>query len=365
MTPVDILSKLVGFRTIAGSSNRELIDWVEALLRDAEFKVTRFLSPCRSKAGLLAKFGRSEGGVLFSAHSDVVPVTGQKWNSDPFTLKQDGDRLIGRGTTDMKGFLACVLAEAQALKASGPDKSFMLALSWDEEIGCRGISHMIDHVIPTLGRPNLVVVGEPTEMQICLGHKGKAAYRAVCHGTAGHSALAPKFSNALHIAAEFIIALQKVQQSFANTGARDLGYAIPYSTLHAGKMQGGVALNMVPERAEIEFEIRHLAEDNPNDMIDALRKCAPKSVEIEQVNSYPGFNGNYADPTWEMLGRSLEVNDHIKVPFGTEAGFFSNLGLRTVVCGPGSMQADGHQPNEGISMTQLTACRRFLQNAIF
>ena len=364
MTPADILSKLVGFRTIAGEPNLDLVDWVEAFLRDAEFTVTRLLSPCGSKAGILAKFGENEGGVLFSAHSDVVPVTGQHWNSDPFTLQQDGDRLIGRGTTDMKGFLACVLSEAQALKAKAPNQPFMVALSWDEEIGCLGIPHMIDHVIPTLGQPNLVVVGEPTEMQICLGHKGKAAYRAVCHGTAGHSALAPKFSNALHVAAEFIISLQKVQQSYAINGARDLAYTIPYSTLHAGKMQGGVALNMVPERAEIEFEIRHLAEDNPNDMIDALRKCAPKSVEIEQVNSYPGFNGNYADPMWEILGASVNLSEPIKVPFGTEAGFFSNLGLRTVVCGPGSMQADGHQPNEGIAVAQLAACRRFLQKVM-
>ncbi|XXK30493.1 acetylornithine deacetylase [Rhodobacteraceae bacterium nBUS_24] len=364
MVLVDILSTLVGFRTIAGKPNLDLIDWVEAFLQDADFTVTRFLSPCGSKAGLLAKFGGKDGGVLFSAHSDVVPVSGQCWNSDPFTLKHDGDRLIGRGTTDMKGFLACVLAEAQALKAHTPEKPFMVSLSWDEEIGCRGIPHMIDHVIPTLGRPNLVVVGEPTEMQICLGHKGKTAYRAVCHGTTGHSALAPKFLNALHVAADFIVALQKLQQSYASTGVQDLEYAMPYSTLHAGKMQGGVALNMVPERAEIEFEIRHLSADNPNDMIDALRNFAPQNIEIEQVNSYPGFDGNYNDPIWEKLVRSLDPRKPIKVSFGTEAGFFSNLGLRTLVCGPGSMQADGHQPNEGIATAQLQACHRFIQKVM-
>ena len=174
----EILTRLVGFETITNGPNLDMIDWLQDFLTNAGFTVTRIPSPCGTKAGLLAKYGTGEGGVLYSAHSDVVPVAGQNWSGDPFALRPDGDRLIGRGTTDMKGFLACVLAHSELLNASPSKQPIMIALSWDEEIGCRGISHMIDQVILTLGRPDLVIVGEPTEMQLCVGHKGKAAYKA-------------------------------------------------------------------------------------------------------------------------------------------------------------------------------------------
>lgn len=356
----EILTRLVGFETITNGPNLDMIDWVQGFLENARFAVTRIPSPCGTKAGLLAKYGSGDGGILYSAHSDVVPVAGQNWSSDPFTLRQNGNRLIGRGTTDMKGFLACVLAHAQRLNTSPPGRPFMIALSWDEEIGCRGIPHMIDHVIPTIGPPDLVIVGEPTEMQMCIGHKGKAAYKAICTGEAGHSALAPKFKNALHDAVKVIAALQEVQANVAEHGARDDAYDIAYSTIHAGKMTGGVALNIVPDRAEIDFEIRFLVTDDPEEILAQIASKVPDGTLLEKQNAYPGF---MADPSGKMYRQVVQFSEAkapMKVAFGTEAGFFAELGLDTVVCGPGSMVADGHQPDEGVSIEQLCSCAQFI-----
>lgn len=357
---IDILATLVGFATLTNGPNLDLINWVEDVLTDASFAVTRIPSPCGTKAGLLAKFGQGDGGVLYSAHSDVVPIAGQDWTSDAFKLRREGDRLIGRGTTDMKGFLACVLAQAKTLHDSPPAKPVMIALSWDEEIGCRGIPHMIDHVIPTLGRPDLVIVGEPTEMQLCLGHKGKASYRATCHGETGHSALAPNFRNALHVAADVVAALRDTQAALAQHGARDPNYDIAYSTIHAGKMSGGTALNIVPERAVIDFEVRHIAAESASAIIAQLRQRLPQHVTLEQTNAYPGFEAAMPNLFKRDISGIYKQAPPIKVGFGTEAGFFAGLGLQTVVCGPGSMKQDGHQPNEGVTIAQLRSCSEAL-----
>ncbi|WP_293577668.1 acetylornithine deacetylase [Phaeobacter sp.] len=358
----EILARLVGFRTLTDGPNLDLINWVEAFLTNAGFEVTRITAPCGDKAGLLAKFGTGDGGVLYSAHSDVVPVAGQSWSADPFVLRPSGTRLIGRGTTDMKGFLACVLAEAQTLRSNAPAKPFMIALSWDEEIGCRGIPQMIDHVLPCLGRPDLAIIGEPTEMRLCLGHKGKASYRAICQGEAGHSALAPNFQNALHPAAEVILSLRDLQTQLAQNGARDDGYTIPYATAHVGMMSGGVALNIVPEHAEIAFEIRHLSDEDPDALLAGTISTLPAGVSITQTGAYPGLNADPHHPAIRALLPFLTDASPIKVAFGTEAGFFAGLGLPSVVIGPGSMAKDGHKADEGIELAQLEACRIFIGN---
>lgn len=358
-TETDILARLVRFPTLAGTPNLALIDWVQEFLTEAGFTVTRIPSSCGTKAGLLARIGEGQGGTLLSAHSDVVPVAGQDWHTDPFTLTATGGRLTGRGATDMKGFLACALALAARLKRKPPSRPLMLALSWDEEIGCRGIPEMIGQVIPTLGRPDLVIVGEPTNMRLCTGHKGKAAYRATCLGTPGHSAMAPLHTNALHRAADLIDALRRVQTRLAGTGAREDGYQIPYSTLHAGRMAGGVALNMMPEEATVEFEIRHLAAEPAATLLAELTGHLPEGIAIEEVAAYPGLTADPEAPEIAALARLLDDPAPVKVSYGTEAGFFAALGLPTVVCGPGDM-ADGHQPNESIALGELYRCARVL-----
>ncbi|HQU67930.1 MAG TPA: acetylornithine deacetylase [Albidovulum sp.] len=357
---LDILARLIAFPTVSSQSNLALIDWVEALLREAGFAVTRIPASVAGKAGLLARFGAGEGGILWSAHSDVVPVEGQAWTLPPFELTRKGERLHGRGTTDMKGFLACVLAHAETLRGGDPPKRPMLiALSWDEEVGCRGIPEMIGEVIPTLGRPDLCIVGEPTLMRPGIGHKGKASYRAVCHGQAGHSALAPKFTNALHLAADLINALRAEQARLMAEGAQDEGQDPAYSTVHAGVMSGGIALNIVPDRAEVLFEIRHLAAETPGDILARIRAGLPDGIEISETGAYPGLASDLADPALAAAAAELDDPRPVKLAFGTEAGYFAGLGIPTLVAGPGTMD-DGHQPDESIAESELRRCLAFI-----
>ncbi|WP_121063285.1 acetylornithine deacetylase [Chachezhania antarctica] len=359
MSETEILAQLVRFATITDGPNLELIGWVETFLSDCGFSVTRVPSGCGTKAGLLARRGDGPGGVLLSAHSDVLPVAGQDWHGDPFALIEQDGRLIGRGSTDMKGFLACVLAEAERRKDGPLTRPIMIALSWDEEIGCQGIPQMIDRVVPVLGRPDLVIVGEPTSMRLCIGHKGKAAYRATCRGEPGHSSMAPLYTNALHLGADLIQTLRRVQDRLAESGAQDPGYRVPSSTVHAGRMRGGVALNMIPEEAVIDFEIRHLASESPDDILAQVQADLPKDTDIARVTAYPGLDADPSDPAIAALAGLLDDPDPIRVSYGTEAGFFAGLGLPTVVCGPGDM-ADGHQPNESIALSELDRCRALL-----
>lgn len=359
----DLLAQLVAFATVSSQSNLTMIDWVEDFLIKAGFDVHRVSAKGEPKAGLLAKFGAGEGGTLLSAHSDVVPVAGQAWSSDPFTLTRRDDRLVGRGATDMKGFLACVLALAETLPARPPTAPVMIALSWDEELGCRGIAQMIDQVLPTLGRPDLCIVGEPTLMRLGTGHKGKTSYRAICHGEPGHSAMAPRFRNALHLGADLINALREEQDWLQTEGAREPGHEIAYSTVHAGKMTGGVALNIVPERAEIDFEIRAIAADDPEEILSRIIRRLPDGIEISTTGSYPGLSAAADHPAFANLRGLLPDPEPVKVSYGTEAGFFAALGIPTVVCGPGTMR-DGHQPDESIVCSELALCAQVLQQLL-
>lgn len=354
-----ILEALIAFPTVSSQSNLALIDWVEALLKDAGFTVTRIAAAEAGKAGLLAKFGEGEGGVLWSAHSDVVPVEGQVWTLPPFALTKAGGRLHGRGTTDMKGFLSCVLAHAETLREKPPARPMLIALSWDEEVGVRGIREMIGDVIPVLGRPEICIVGEPTLMRPAIGHKGKASYRAICHGEAGHSALAPKFTNALHLAADLIGALRAEQARLMMEGAQDPDQDPAYSTIHAGVMRGGVALNIVPDRAEVLFEIRHLAAETPDDILVGITARLPEGIEITETGAYPGLGSDPADPSLADCIARLDDPRPVKIAFGTEAGYFAGLGLPTLVCGPGTMD-DGHQPDESIAESELQRCLAFI-----
>lgn len=354
-----IFEELIAFPTVSSQSNLSLIDRVESLLTGAGFAVTRIPAASGDKAGLLARFGAGEGGVLWSAHSDVVPVEGQDWTLPPFALTRRGGRLHGRGTTDMKGFLACVLAQAEALRDHPPRRPMLIALSWDEEVGVRGIREMIGHVIPVLGRPDLCIVGEPTLMRPGIGHKGKASYRAICRGEAGHSALAPKFTNALHLAADLIGALRAEQARLASEGAQDEDQDPACSTVHAGVMSGGVALNIVPDRAEVEFEIRHLAAETPESILAGIGARLPSGIEITETGAYPGLASDPSDPAIAGCIAVLDDPRPVKVAFGTEAGYFAGLGIPTLVCGPGTM-ADGHQPDESIAESELQRCLAFI-----
>lgn len=372
----EILAKLIGFDTTSRNSNLELVSYVEDFLKDQGFCITRLPSPCGDKAGIYAERGPSGTGVLLSAHTDVVPTDGQVWSHDPFCLTREGNRLYGRGTTDMKGYIACVLAMTERAAVANLKEPLKILLSYDEEIGCVGLQEIWDQVVPLIGRPRVCFVGEPTEMSVAVGHKGKAAFRALCFGQSGHSAMAPNFVNALHLAGDFMAGLRKLQQEFAALGSTDTAYAIPYSTLHVGKLSGGSALNIVPDRAELTFECRYLASDKLEDIISRVQstvdlavapyqqKWPEARIEISQFNAYPGLDvaaeHSVVSYALQLAGR----NQTTKVAFGTEAGFFQQLGIPTVVCGPGCMEGQGHKADEYIEYDALMACEAMMERIL-
>ncbi|WP_170409853.1 acetylornithine deacetylase [Ruegeria arenilitoris] len=363
-----ILDKLVGFDTVSKNSNLELAAYVEEFLEARGFAVHRITDPGGDKTGLYAEKGPDGDGVLLSAHTDVVPVEGQSWTKDPFCLTQEGNRVYGRGTTDMKGYVASVMALADRTAGVDLREPLKIALSYDEEVGCVGIQHMLDRLAPMLGQPRACFVGEPTEMQVAIGHKGKAALRAVCHGQSGHSALAPKFVNALHLATDFVAELRALQDVYAKSGNSDRAYSVPYTTFHVGILSGGRALNIVPDRAELTFEYRHLASDHGKDILSQIQDaavrvgaryqalCSEARIEVEQYNAYPGLDVVETEGVIAYAQKLAQSNATTKVAFGTEAGFFSELGIPTVVCGPGSMERQGHKPDEYLEIEQLNAC---------
>lgn len=373
---LDILERLVGFDTVSAKSNLGLVDYAQTLLADAGFQVHRVPDGSGQKAGLFATLGPAGRGVLLSAHSDVVPVAGQDWTRDPFALSREDDRVYGRGTTDMKGYLACVLAMAERAGRVRLAEPLKIALSYDEEVGCLGIQHMIGALDRTIGRPRACFVGEPTQMQVAIGHKGKAALSAEFCGTGGHSALAPQFLNALHLAGDFMSELRRLQDALATTGARDMAYDIPYSTVHIGQLSGGMALNIVPDRARMRFEVRHLATDGLSDILARIETAAHRvqaghqtqfpgaKICVSQDNSYPGLDVPPEAEVVTLAKQLVQSNRTTKVAFGTEAGVFDALGIPTVVCGPGSMEGQGHKADEYIGLDQLAACDQMLDRLL-
>lgn len=367
----DILDRLIAFPTVSADSNLELIDWVQDLLDQAGFEVIRIYAPDRQKAGLFARIGPAiEGGLCLSAHTDVVPVAGQNWTRPAFRMTEEGGRVFGRGTTDMKGFLASALAAGLAASKSPLKRPLSLSISYDEEVGCVGIRHMMPEMSTMIGKPDVVIVGEPTGMRVATGHKGKTALSVSCHGTAGHSALAPQFTNAIYVASAFIENVQAFQRQLAN-GPIDESYSVPYSTLHVGTISGGRALNIVPDKVDLAMEFRTLAEANPRIILEELQAIARRTeaqfgtnarIVIEEGVSYPGLETVRNEPVVAQVCKLAGFDQDLKVSFGTEAGFFSDLGLTTLVIGPGDMDKDGHQADEGLDLQQLAACDQFLSD---
>jgi acetylornithine deacetylase len=374
---IAVLEKLIAFPTVSRDSNLELIGFVEKLLRDHRIDCQLIHNEDRCKANLFATIGpRDRPGVMLSGHTDVVPVEGQDWTVPPFAMTNRTGKLYGRGAADMKGFVAAALAAA--VKASRMELAtpLHLALSYDEEIGCIGVHSLIDMLKASPLRPLLCIVGEPTDMQVATGHKGKISARAVCRGREGHSALAPLALNAIHLACDFIAALRDEQAKLAREGAKDGDYDIPYTTLHVGKINGGVALNIVPNLCVVDFEIRNIAADDAGAILERLRArahqiaadaaaIAPEAaINVEIVNAYPGLDTPAASQAVAFVKSLTGANGSIKVAFGTEGGLFSrDVGTPTVVCGPGSM-AQGHKPDEFVSAEQLRRCDQMLDGLL-
>ncbi len=366
----EIFARLTGFDTVSSNPNMALMTYVRDLLAQHGIEAMLIPDATGTKANLYASTG-SGSGVMLSGHTDVVPVEGQAWTKPPFQLTEADGRLYGRGTADMKGFCAAAIATLIAAKQRPLKTPLHLALSYDEEIGCMGVRSLIGLLEAAPQRPAFCIVGEPTGCQVATGHKGKVALRATCIGREGHSALAPLALNALHLAAEFIGALRAEQAEIAAHGLKDGDYDVAYTTVHVGKMQGGVQVNIVPNKATLDFEIRSLAGDDPAQIIENLRGRAAQivagypdfpeaEIRIERQWDYPGL-GTPSDAGVVNFVKGLTgANGTIKVAFGTEGGLFdARLGIPTVICGPGSM-AQGHKPDEFVTMEQMVRCEAML-----
>lgn len=369
-----ILERLMAFDTVSANPNIGLMGYVRDLLATAGIEAVLIPDPAGGKANLYAHVGPpGRAGVLLSGHTDVVPVEGQAWGYPPFAATEAEGRIYGRGAADMKGFVACALAAM--LRAAGRPLQvpLQLALSYDEEVGCLGVRSLIGQLQGAPLRPLMCIVGEPTGMQVATGHKGKIALRATCTGREGHSALAPMALNALHLAVDFVNALRAIQADLAEAGLSDGDYDVPYTTVHAGKLNGGVQVNIVPNAAVVDFEIRALAEEDTGALIARMRAaaeaiCQPlraafpeAEIRVERLWDYPGL-GTSPDAGVVRFVQSLTgANGTMKVAFGTEGGLFAReLGVPTVICGPGSM-AQGHKPDEYVSLEQLARCEAMLE----
>jgi acetylornithine deacetylase len=381
MVPVDktieILAALVGFDTVSRNSNLALVDWVEAYLGDLGVSPRRIPDATGAKACLWATIGPpGVPGIILSGHTDVVPVDGQAWSSDPFRLAERGGLLYGRGAADMKGFDACCLAAVPAMLARPLARPIHLALSYDEEVGCVGVRRLIAALPFEGAMPSACVVGEPTGMNVVTGHKGKRSFRVTVHGRTCHSSLAPQGVNAVEYAARLIVKVRDIGERLARLGPRDPLYDIPYSTAHTGVVQGGTALNIVPDACTFEFEFRAIAADDIDGLAEEMkayarevlepemRAVAPEAaIAFELRSGFPGLDTPAGDDVIR-LAKTLAGNDrHEKVAFGTEAGLFAAAGIPSVVIGPGSID-QAHKADEFIAVAELEKCGAFLGRLI-
>ena len=373
----DLLDTLIAFPTVSRDSNLALIEWCENYLESCGARTQRVYNSDQTKANLYASLGPDTGrGVMLSGHTDVVPIDGQDWTRPAFELTEDDGKLFGRGTCDMKGFIACALRAAKLASSRNLHTPLHLALSYDEEIGCIGVQRLIEVMKSAPEQPAVCIVGEPTSMNIATGHKGKIALRATCTGRAGHSALAPNALNAIHLATDFVQCIRELQHTLQRDGARDDAYDIPYTTLHVGILQAGTALNIVPNEAVVDFEIRNLAADDPTQLIAQLRRRADALVDavsarfpeaairFDTLFEYPGLDTGPDSEALAFVKSLTDGNHEIKVAFGTEGGLFSQaLGIDTVICGPGSMD-QGHKPDEFVSAEQLQRCDAMMERLV-
>lgn len=370
------LARLIAFDTTSCNSNLPLIGYVGNWLKHLQIPFTLTYDPTKTKANLFASLPASDGslngGVILSGHTDVVPVSGQAWDSDPFCAIKRGNRIYGRGACDMKGFLAVVLALIPELQTNSRKHPVHLAFSYDEEVGCLGVPLLIADLQRKGIQPTACVVGEPTEMAPVIAHKGINSFNCRIHGHAAHSSLTSKGCNAIEYGAKFIYWLRGFAEQLKKKGVKDDLYDVPYTTLTSTMISGGIAMNTIPSSLEFLFEFRNLPQDNPDQISQTIKnyvseylipemqkESAGASVEIEAINCIPAFQTS-EDIYLIETGKSDKIK---KVSYATEAGLFQKAGIPTIVCGPGSIM-EAHKANEFVSLEQLDECEKFLRMII-
>lgn len=374
---LDILKQLIGFDTTSANSNLKLMVYVQRYLAELGVDSHLIHDETKQKANLYATIGSAEKpGVMLSGHTDTVPVTGQQWSHDPYQLTLAEERAYGRGTADMKGFLAVVLAAVPEMVKADLDTPIHLAFSYDEEVGCLGVRRLIEHLAELPIKPALCIIGEPTEMKVVSAHKGKLAAKVTVTGKEYHSGMAPYGVNAVNYAARLVCWLEQLALQKRDQGPFETGYDIPYTTVHTGTIEGGTALNIVPKHCQFLFEIRNIAAEDPRQLLARfsdyaeillaeMRSAHPDSdIKIDITSEYPGLSTAPDADVVAFVQRLTDVEGSHTIGFGTEGGLFSQtLGMPTVVCGPGSME-QGHKPNEFIALGQLELGERFISRLI-
>jgi len=371
---LEMIRRLVEFPTVSRDSNLELIHFARDYLRElgAESRLT--FDDEKRKANLFATLGTTgEPGIVLSGHTDVVPTEGQAWDTDPFRMVEKDGRLYGRGTCDMKSFLAAALTLAPEFARRGLKTPLHFAFSYDEEVGCIGIGRLLSDLASAGIKPKSCIVGEPTMMRPVIAHKGKHGYRCTVRGLASHSAYAPQGVNAVEAAAEAIAFLKNMARRHRDRGPYDRGFDVAHTTVHTGVIRGGTALNIVPHECVFDFEFRQLPGDDPGallaeftDYVKARLEPEMRAVHagagfvIEPLSAIPVLD---TKPESEVvaLAQELSGNGEIgKVSFGTEGSQFQRAGIPTVICGPGSIE-QAHKPNEFVTVDQVFRCEQFMR----
>lgn len=375
---VDLIKKLVAFDTTSRNSNLALIHFVQDYLKGLGVEARLVLDETGKKANLFATIGPADGqGLLISGHTDVVPVDGQRWSSDPFSVVEKDGRLYGRGTCDMKSFVAAALALAPDFQRVNLARPLHFSFSYDEEVGCIGVRRLIAELERLKLRPTACVVGEPTSMKVVRAHKGKISYRCRVRGFECHSSLAPRGVNAIEFAAEVIAHIRHVERRLAAEGPFDADFDVPHTTAHTGVVQGGTALNIVPKECWFDFEFRYLPGQDPyalvgevqryadTELLPEMRRVQPDTgFAWEEISGFPGLTTD-EDADIAQLAKSATGDNAAagKVAFGTEAGLFQAAGIPTIVCGPGNID-QAHKPDEFVALEQVALCEDFLRRLV-
>jgi acetylornithine deacetylase len=376
LSSVEMIGRLVAFDTTSRESNLALIDFVRDYLDRWRVKSELVYDEGRRKANLFATIGPSDqGGVMLSGHSDVVPVDGQDWASEPFKLEPRGDKLYGRGSADMKSFIAVMLAKVPDFLARQLVVPVHLALTYDEEVGCLGVRPLIAALAPRAAKPRLCIIGEPTLMRPVVAHKGSRRLRCHIHGHEAHSSLTHKGVNAIETAAEVIAHIKGIARSKRADGPFDPAFDPPYTTLQTGVVNGGTAVNIVPRECRFDFEMRHLPADEPDTIVDEVKRFAATllpemqavsagaGIAFEETNRVAALAAKDGDEVVQLALALSGANGTGKVSFATEGGFFQEAGIPTVICGPGSIE-QAHKADEFIALDQVRQCEDFIDRLI-
>lgn len=371
---LEFIRRLVAFDTVSRHSNLQLIDWVRNHLDGFGIDSHLICDDTGTKANLFATIGPADRpGYVLSGHTDVVPVDGQQWSSEPFRLTEAGGRLVGRGSSDMKSFIAVALAAVPDFIAARPRVPIHFALSYDEELGCRGVPRMIDFMKANVARPKLCIIGEPTEMKVVVAHKGNKRFRCVVHGRSCHSAFTDRGVNAVEAACELVAKLKSIARRKIREGPFDSAFDPAYTTVHTGVIAGGTAMNIVPDECHFDFEFRHVPGDDPERLLDELRGYARDVIEPEmkRIDAATGVEFQFRS---QLAGMAIDADDERvrfavslsersdlgKISIGTEGGVFQAAGMPSLVCGPGSID-QAHKADEWIAPEQIAACERFMK----